>query len=125
MRVVLDTGAFIAIEKRSRRIGAMLRVLQQARVPLWTSSAAVAQVWRDGRKQAELARVLAGVGIRALGPDDDRRTGELLGRAKTRDVVDGHVAFIVEDGDRVLTADRGDLERLIDVRGIDATVVDV
>jgi hypothetical protein len=125
MKAVLDTGAFIAIEKRDRRVGAMLRVLQQARVPVWTSSAAIAQVWRDGRKQAQLARVLAGVGVRAFAPVEDRRTGELLGRARTEDVVDGHVAMVVEDGDQILTADRRDLEHLLEVRGIDATFVEV
>jgi hypothetical protein len=55
VKVILDAGAFVAIERRDRRIEAMLRVLHEQRVPLWTSSAVVARVWRDGRKQALLA----------------------------------------------------------------------
>jgi hypothetical protein len=121
--VILDAGAFVAIEKRDRRVGAMLRVLQQRRVPLATSSAVVAQVWRDGRKQALLARLLSGVDVRALAPGDDRRTGELLGLAKTTDVIDAHVALGVEDGDRVLTSDPGDIRCLLQARGVDAAVV--
>ena len=123
MRAVLDAGAFVAIEKRDRRVGAMLRVLQQRRVPLGTSSAVVAQVWRDGRKQALLARVLSGVDVRALAPGDDRRTGELLALAKTADVIDAHLVLGVEDGDRVFTSDPDDLNRLLEARGVDATVI--
>ena len=125
MTVVLDSGAFLAVERGDRRVGAMLRVLQQRRIPIATSSAIVSQVWRDGRKQARLAQVLAGVKVRALAPDGDRRTGELLGRAKTSDLADGHLVLDVQPGDRVVTGDRDDVEHLLEVRRIDATVVDV
>jgi len=125
MNAILDAGAFVAIERRDRKVGAMLRVLQQQRVPLRTSAAVLAQVWRDGRKQAELARVLTGVDVRALSPGDDKRTGELLGRAKMNDVVDGHVAVLTDDGDRILTSDADDLDTLVRARGIKATIVAV
>jgi hypothetical protein len=104
-------------------VGAALRVLQQRRVPLGTSSAVIAQVWRDGRKQALLARVLSGVDVRALAPGDDRRTGELLALTKTSDVIDAHLALGVEDGDRVFTSDVDDIERLLEARGVRATTV--
>jgi hypothetical protein len=123
VRVILDAGAFVAVEKRDRHVGAMLRVLQQRRVPLATSSAVVAQVWRDGRKQALLARAVSGVDVRALASDDDKRTGELLALSKTNDVIDAHLALGVEDGDRVLTSDPDDLAHLLDVRGVDARIV--
>ena len=123
MRAVLDAGAFLALEKRDRRVGAMVRVLQQHRVPLGTSSPVVAQVWRDGRKQAFLARFLSGVDVRALAPGDDRRTGELLALAKTADVIDGHLVLGVENGDRVFTSDPDDIDRLLGARGVDATVI--
>jgi hypothetical protein len=122
MKVVLDAGAFVAVEKRDRKIGAMLRVLQQQRVPLWTSAAVVAQVWRDGRKQALLAKTLAGVGVRALDEGDDKATGELLELAHTDDVIDAHIALAVDDGDHVLTSDPDDIARLLAARRIDATV---
>ena len=125
MKVILDAGAFVAIERRDRRIEAMLRVLHEQRVPLWTSAAVVAQVWRDGRKQALLARILPGVGVRALAPGDDTRIGELLAATRTADVIDGHVALLADDTDRVLTSDPDDLARLIEARGVDAEVVTV
>lgn len=124
MKAVLDAGAFVAIEKRDRRVGALLRVLQRHRVPLWTSAAVVAQIWRDGRKQALVAQILGGVGVRALATGDDRRTGELLARTHTNDVVDGHVALMVDDGDQVLTRDPDDLERLLRAREVRASLVE-
>lgn len=125
MKAVLDAGAFVAVERGDRQVGAMLRLLQQRRVPLRTSAAVVAQVWRDGRTQARLAQVLAGVDVSALAPGNDRRTGELLARARTDDVIDAHLALGVDDGDRVLTSDPHDLERLLDARGVDAAIVAV
>lgn len=103
----------------------MLRVLQQRRVPIWTSAAVVAQVWRDGRRQANLARVLAGVGVRGLVPGDDKSTGELLAAAGTRDVVDAHVVFCAEGGDSILTSDPEDVGRLVAARRSRATIVSI
>ena len=125
MKAILDAGAFAAIERRDRRIEAMLRVLHEQRVPLWTSTGVVAQVWRNGRKQALLARILSGVGVRAIAPGDDTRIGELLEVTRTNDVIDGHVALLADHSDRIVTSDPHDLARLIEARGVDAEVVTV
>jgi hypothetical protein len=125
MKAVLDAGAFLAVERRDRRVRALLQVLQEKEVDLLTSSAVIAQVWRDGRRQARLAQLLGGVGVRALAPVEDRRTGELLARTRTDDVVDGHLSLCVANGDQVLTSDRSDIERLLKARGVGATIVDV
>ena len=96
MKAILDAGALVAVDRRNRLIGAQLRVLQQQGTPIRVSSAVVGQVWRDGRKQANLARVLAGVGIEALGKDDGKRIGELLALSGSADIVDAHVALITD-----------------------------
>jgi len=123
VKAVLDAGALVAVDKRDRRVGAMLRVLQRQRVPVWTSAAVVAQVWRDGARQASLAKVLGGVGIRALASDDGKRAGELQALARTSDVVDAHLALTVDEGDRVLTSDPDDIGRLLARRRIEATII--
>jgi len=125
MTVVLDAGALIAIERRDRVVGAMLRRLQQEGRPLVTSGAVVAQVWRNDPRQALLARVLTGVRIDGLDGSAGRRVGTLLAHVGTSDVVDGHVAHLVVDGGAVLTSDPGDLGALLDARRIEATVVGV
>ena len=123
MKAVLDAGAFVAVEKRDRRIGAMLRILQQRKIPLVTSAAVVAQVWRDGRKQALLAQTLSGVAVAALDAGSDRKTGELLAASRGNDVIDAHLALCIDEGDHALTSDPVDLRRLLDARRVAATVV--
>ena len=125
MKVVLDAGALVALDKRDRHVGAMLALLQARGVPVHTSVAAVAQVWRDGRKQALLARVLAGVKVVGVSPGDERTIGELLAKAGTRDVVDAHVALLVGNGDRLLTSDAADLKRLLSAKRTTAVIVPV
>ena len=122
MKAVLDAGALVAVDRRNRVVGAQLRVLQRQGTPLRASAAVVGQVWRDGRKQANLARVLAGVGIEALGKDHGRRIGELLAVAAATDVVDAHVALMAAHADLVLTSDPGDIRRLLQARGVSAWV---
>jgi hypothetical protein len=122
MKAVLDAGALVAVDRRDRLIGAQLRVLQQQGTPIRVSSAVVGQVWRDGRRQVNLARVLGGVGIEALGKDDGKRIGELLALAGSADVIDAHVALTAEPADFVLTSDPGDIRRLLQARRIPARI---
>jgi hypothetical protein len=122
VKAVLDAGALVAVDRRDRMIGARLRVLQHQGTPIRVSSAVVGQVWRDGRKQANLARVLAGIGIEALGKDDGRRIGELLAQAASADVVDAHVALMAAHADLILTSDPGDIRQLMQARGVSARI---
>ena len=122
MKAVLDAGALVAVDRRDRMIGARLRVLQQQGTPIRASSAVVGQVWRDGRTQANLARVLAAVGIEALGKDDGKRIGELLALAASADVVDAHVALMTAHADLVLTSDPADIRKLLQARKVSARV---
>ena len=122
MKAVLDAGALVAVDRRDRMIGAQLRVLQHQGTPIRVSSAVVGHVWRDGGKQANLARVLTGVGIEALGKDDGRRIGELLALAASTDVVDAHVALMAANTDLILTSDPSDIRQLLQARGVSARV---
>lgn len=103
----------------------MLRIAQQERIPLRTSPAAVAQVWRHGARQARLARILAGVAAPPLDIATGKRLGTLLGATKGRDVVDAHVASLARMGDQVLTSDPDDLRHLLDTLAVEATVIPV
>lgn len=125
MSAVLDGGALIAVDKRDRAVGAMLRILQRDGTPVLTSAGAVAQVWRDGRRQANLARVLPGVEIAALEDITSKRVGELLRDSGTDDLVDAHVALLVRSGDQVLTSDEPDIKALLQTRRVKATIIQV
>jgi hypothetical protein len=122
MALVLDAGGLIAVDRRDRAVGAMLRVAQQESIPVRASAAVVAQVWRNGLRQANLARVLTGVDSVSLDGPSGRSIGELLAQSKTVDVVDGHLALVVRSGDTVLTSDPGDIKKLLSARRVSATV---
>lgn len=125
MIAVLDSGALIAIDRRDRNVGAMLRILQRDGIPVHTSAGAVGQVWRDGSRQANLARVLPGFDVAILDEVAAKRAGELLRVNKTDDLVDAHVALLVQPGGRVLTSDEGDIKRLLRTRRVKAQIVRV
>jgi hypothetical protein len=125
MTLVLDAGALIGVDRTGRQVGALLRIAQRERIPVRTSAAAVAQVWRSGSRQANLARTLTGVGVDALDHDVGRRIGDLLGRSRTTDVIDAHVALVANAGDTILTSDVTHIRRLMAVRKIHTTVTQV
>jgi hypothetical protein len=122
MAVVLDARALIAVERSDASVGAVLRLVQQNRIPVRTRGAAAAQVWRPGSIQAQLARVLAGIEVMVLDESAGRSIGELLRRSGTGDVVDGHVTLIVRSGDTVLTSDAGDIGSMLEEPRVSATV---
>jgi hypothetical protein len=123
--IVLDAGGLIAIDNNDRHVGALLRIAQRERIPVRTSAAVVAQAWRDGARQANLARTLAGMNIVSVDTAVGRRIGELLARTGTADVVDGHVALLTDPGDIVITSDRSDIERLLESRSVTAVFTNV
>lgn len=69
-----------------------------------------AQAWRDGRRQAQLARALGDCRPEILSDELARKTGELSRRSQTAEIVD---AVVIESAGRrfddVYTSDTGDL----------------
>jgi hypothetical protein len=126
MTLVLDAGAFIAVERLDRDVIALIkRERLSGRVPV-THAGVVGQVWRGGQgRQANLARLLAGVEVVALDDRLGRRSGVLLSRTGTRDVIDGALALLAQDGDEILTADAADICVLVEATGVHVDVVDV
>jgi hypothetical protein len=123
--LVFDTGGLIALDRGDRKVGALLAAAAASSVEAVTSTACVAQAWRDPAHQARLARALAGFLEGSLDPAVARHCGRLLARAGTVDVVDAALALLVETGDTVVTSDPGDITRLLDVQGSRARVLAV
>jgi hypothetical protein len=126
MTLVLDAGAFIAIERLDRDVVALIKRERLAgRAPV-THGGVVGQVWRGGTgRQANLARLLSGVEIVALDDALGRRAGVLLGRAKKADVIDAAVTLLAADGDEILTSDADDLVGLVEAGGKHVDIVEV
>lgn len=123
MKVVLDAGALIGIDRDDRRVAGLIELARRAGADLVTVAPAVAQAWRGGSRQARLARWLPMVEVRVTELADAKAAGELLAASATSDAVDALVALAALPGDQVLTGDPGDLGVLLANRRV--TVVTV
>lgn len=112
MTLILDAGALLAYERGDRTVRAFLERASRTGVEVRTTSGAVAQVWRDGARQARLALLLRGLLEVELTRERARYVGILLGRARHCDVVDGSLVDAAADGDEILTTDPDDIAAL-------------
>jgi hypothetical protein len=118
LTVVLDAGAFVAVERGDRDVIAIVKRERLAgRAPL-TTGGVVGQVWRGGHgRQAMVARLLGGVDVEPIDDEAGRRIGVLLGASGATDVVDAAVVLLADDGDDILTGDPKDLRALAAAAG--------
>jgi predicted nucleic acid-binding protein len=113
--VVLDAGALIAFERNDRKVRTLVELALVHKAPLHVPGAVIAQVWRDGRRQARLARLLGSglVQVQPLDLEEAQATGAICGKAGTSDVVDPSVVLLARRyGASVVTSDAGDLARI-------------
>jgi hypothetical protein len=126
MSLLLDAGAFAAVERGDRDVVALLKRERLARRSPVSHGGVVAQVWRGGSgRQAELARLLGGVDVRALDEQLGRRAGVLLGRSGASDAVGAALVCLAADGDDILTSDPDDLRALAGAAGVHVDLVPV
>ena len=121
--LVLDAGALIAVDRDDR---GMLALIQRARgngQAVKTNPMALAQAWRDGRRQATLAKSLHDIDVWPITEEDGRRAGELLGATETSDPIDASIALLAKRDDRIYTSDPGDLKKLCAAAGVKAVVI--
>ncbi|HLQ55202.1 MAG TPA: hypothetical protein VK162_13145 [Streptosporangiaceae bacterium] len=124
--LVLDAGAFVAVERGDRDVVSLVKRERLAGRPPVTSGGVVAQVWRGGTgRQAPLARLLAGTDVVAVDDVLGRRAGVLLARSGQADAVDATVVCLAGDGDDILTSDPGDLRALAAAAGIHVDLIPV
>lgn len=124
--MVLDAGAFLAVERGDRAMLARLRAAERHGASLRSNGIVVAQVWRDARgRQARLAKFLHAVDVRAVDSQLGRDAGALLARSGTSDPIDATVVLVADHGDRILTSDPEDIQRLVSAAGRRCVVLEV
>ncbi len=124
--LVLDAGAFVAVEHGSRDLVVLLKREHLAGRSPATSGGVVAQVWRGGnRQQVPMARLLAGTDVVPVDDRLGRRAGMLLARNGQSDAIDAAVVCLAADGDDILTSDPGDLRALAEAAEIHVELVPV
>ena len=113
--LTLDAGALIAFEKNDRKLVTLLRRSRELGYSLAVTAGVVGQVWRNGARQAGLARLLASsqLEIEALDDRHAREAGQLCGVTNTSDVIDASVVLCAKRrGHRIVTSDPKDLRAL-------------
>lgn len=114
--MILDAGVLISVDRGDESARAFLTAAARSGTRLHTTHPVVAQVWRDGSRQARLAVFLKTVKVHAL--DDGPAVGRLLALAHSSDVVDGHlVQLALRLREDILTGDPDDLAKLVAVLG--------
>jgi len=122
--LVYDAGVLISMARNDASVWLRHSRALAAGVTLSIPAGVVAQAWRDGRRQALLARLLRGCDVIALDHARARRVGELLGRARSADVVDGSVvALAVELAADIVSSDPADLRTLVRRTGREIAVI--
>jgi hypothetical protein len=117
LTLVLDSAAFISLDRNERPMWVRLKTCKLAGKPPVTHGGVVGQVWRGGPRQARLVQALGGIDVRPLDDDLGRAAGELLGRAKRADIIDAAVVLLANDGDEIVTSDSDDLVPMVEATG--------
>ena len=113
MKLVLDRGALIALERNDRAMWRRLKAAQLAGDVPVTHGGVVGQAWRGrGPRQAMLAKALGGVDVRALDEALGRAAGELLALSRRSDVIDAALVLLADDQDLIVTSEVDDIEPL-------------
>ncbi len=111
--VVLDAGALIAIDRRSEEIQTLLKTVRRSNLLVAVPANVITQAWRDGARQALLAKFLAEPWVRVVAVDEQlaKAAGTLLAKSGHSDAVDASVvATAVKLGlRRIVTSDPGDI----------------
>jgi predicted nucleic acid-binding protein len=123
--VVYDAGVLIAADRSERRTWAEHRVrLEAGLVPL-VSSPVVAQASRTP-KQAQMRRLLRGCEVVPFDEAAAHAAGSLLGKSRSKDVVDASVAVLaIRRRADIVSDDAKDVKRLLSAARANTSIIDV
>jgi predicted nucleic acid-binding protein len=111
--LTLDTGALIGFERADRRVLIHLKSAELQGHQLTVSTSVIAEAWRGGARSARIARLLDACVVEPLLEDLAKTAGEAVAAVKGALAIDAIVmASAASRGDRVLTSDFDDLDRL-------------
>ena len=123
--VVYDTGVLIAADRGQRRTWAEHRARLEAGVIPLVPSPVVAQASRSP-KQAQMRRLLRGCEVVPFDEAAAHIAGSLLGKTRTKDVVDASVAVLsIRRGADVVSDDAEDIQRLLSAARAKVSIIDV
>jgi hypothetical protein len=121
---VYDADALIALDNNDRRMWARHKLALDDGRDIHVPAIVVGQAWRDGRRQVQLARALAGCRADPVGLDTSKAAGVLCGRSGTADVVDATVIVMATALRAIIwTSDQPDIRALVHHSGVKPVLV--
>ena len=128
---VLDTGALIAVDRRSRDVLSTLHSAFADGDSVLVPAGVIGQAWRRPGRQALLSRVLRRCDEIPLDGSAARLAGQLCGQTGTKDVIDASVAVAAAKARSrdnevvVLTSDGDDMRTLVSTLNSITRIVEV
>jgi predicted nucleic acid-binding protein len=109
--LTLDTGALVALERRKQRVVGLLTVAHEDGWSVTAPSTAIAEWWRGRTDMRE--SILAAIEVEPVSLALARLAGEAMARVRGATLADAIVMVsAARRGDRVLTGDVHDFEKL-------------
>ena len=113
--ITLDTGGLIALDRRDRKVLALIERAQEHGMRITIPATALAQAMRNPAKQALISRLIRqpSTDLIPLNGPDATAIGLLLAKTETADIVDAHVAICAQrSGQPVITSHPADLRQI-------------
>ena len=126
MKLVLDTGALLALERNDRPMWRRFKAAHLSGTLLVTHGGVLGQAWRGkGPRQALLSMAIDGIDIRPLDRALGAAAGRLLGRTGKSDVIDAALVLLAADDDHILTSDEDDIAPLAEAAECHVEIIPV
>jgi hypothetical protein len=114
-----DTGALIAAEASDRPLWVLHEAALRRGLLPTVPTVVLAQAWRGGPRQAQLARLLRGCTLDPLTAEQAKAAGIGCARSGVHDIVDVTVlTTAAARGDTIVTSDPQDLQTIAAALGI-------
>jgi predicted nucleic acid-binding protein len=116
---VYDAGVLIAFDSGNRLLWSIHKTALKEGREIIIPAIVVGQAWRDGSKQAQLARLLGTCDIEPTELDTAKAAGVLCGQARCSDVVDATVMVTALAHHAIIfTSDHKDMTKLAEASGL-------
>ena len=113
--VTYDTGALVAADRNDRRMWALHAGFLAEEVSPTVPAPVLAEAWRGGSRQANLARFLALCSLEPLSERHAKAVGVLAGKADHDDIVDVTVVEgAIRRHDAIVTSNRTNIRKITD-----------
>ena len=113
--ITFDAGGLIALDRKDRRVLALVSRAQELGLRITIPATALAHAIRNPARQALISRLIRqpGTDLVHLNGPDATAVGLMLARTHTSDIVDAHVVICAQRAVQpVLTSDPNDIQQL-------------